>query len=148
FLPDEGVSAEELLSDPQVLSLINATAGTAQCTVLKINYAIPKFDVASDTDLSDSLKKLGVTDVFNEGTADFSSVAENSIGMYLSKVDHSVRVLIDEEGVKAAAYTIMPLAGALPPSEEEVDFVLDRPFVFAIRSETGIPLFVGVVELP
>ncbi len=148
FLPDEGVSAEELLSDPQVLSLINATAGTAQCTVLKINYAIPKFDVASDTDLSDSLKKLGVTDVFNEGTADFSSVAENSIGMYLSKVDHSVRVLIDEEGVKAAAYTVMPLAGALPPSEEEVDFVLDRPFVFAIRSETGIPLFVGVVELP
>ena len=148
FLPDEGVSADELLSDPQVLSIINGTLGTAQCTVLKVNYSIPKFDVTSDLDLSDNLKKLGITDVFNEEISDFSPIAINSRGMYLSKVDHSVRVQIDEEGVKAAAYTVMPLAGALPPSGEEVDFVLDRPFVFAIRSETGIPLFVGVVEIP
>ena len=148
FLPDEGVSADELLSDPQVLSIINGTPGTAQCTVLKVNYSIPKFDVTSDRDLSDNLKKLGITDVFNEEISDFSPIAENYRGMYLSKVDHSVRVQIDEEGVKAAAYTVMPSAGALPPSGEEVDFVLDRPFVFAIRSETGIPLFVGVVEIP
>ena len=148
FLPDEGVSADELLSDPQVLSIINGTLGTAQCTVLKVNYSIPKFDVTSDLDLSDNLKKLGITDVFNEEISDFSPIAINSRGMYLSKVDHSVRVQIDEEGVKAAAYTVMPLEGALPPSGEEVDFVLDRPFVFAIRSETGIPLFVGVVEIP
>ena len=148
FLPDEGVTADELLSDPQVLSIINGTLGTARITVINVNYSIPKFDVTSDIDLSECFKKLGITDVFSAETADFSSIAENSGGMFLSKVDHSVRVQIDEEGVKAAAYTVMPSAGALPPSGEEVDFVLDRPFVFAIRSETGIPLFVGVVELP
>lgn len=29
-----------------------------------------------------------------------------------------------------------------------VNFVLDRPFVFEIMSETGIPIFVGIVNNP
>ena len=34
------------------------------------------------------------------------------------------------------------------PPEEKMDFVLDRPFMFVIRSAEGIPLFVGIVERP
>ncbi len=29
------------------------------------------------------------------------------------------------------------------PPEEEVDFTLDRPFLFVITGEDGLPLFVG-----
>ena len=32
--------------------------------------------------------------------------------------------------------------------EEEVDFVLDRPFLFAITGVDRLPLFVGVVNQP
>lgn len=32
--------------------------------------------------------------------------------------------------------------------EEEVEFVLDRPFLFVITSNDGLPLFVGTVYRP
>ena len=32
--------------------------------------------------------------------------------------------------------------------EDEVDFVLDRPFLFAITNDAGFPLFIGIVNQP
>jgi len=29
-----------------------------------------------------------------------------------------------------------------------VDFVLDRPFLFCITGDSGLPLFVGIVNCP
>ena len=68
--------------------------------------------------------------------------------IWLNKVEHGVRVMADEEGVKAAAYTAELLCGSAMPPDEKMDFVLDRPFMFVIRSAEGIPLFVGIVERP
>ena len=34
------------------------------------------------------------------------------------------------------------------PLAEEMDFVLDRPFLFAITESDGLPLFVGAVNRP
>ena len=52
-------------------------------------------------------------------------------------------VAIDEEGVTAAAYTAMSASDAAMPPEDEVDFVLDRPFLFVLTNEDGLPLFAG-----
>ena len=46
------------------------------------------------------------------------------------------------------AYTVMMVAGGAMPPEEEVDFVLDRPFIFILTSMDGLPLFTGVVNNP
>ena len=54
----------------------------------------------------------------------------------------------DEEGVTAAAYTVLPMAGAARPPEDEIDFVVDRPFIFVITGEDGLPLFAGVINQP
>ena len=149
FLPDEGVSVEELLSDPQVFALLGGEQEKPTCKDnMLINFAVPKFDISSNMELSEKLQKLGITDAFDMGKADFSALVENSQGIWLSKVNHSVRVKIDEEGVEAAAFTVMPAVGASMPSDDEVDFVLDRPFVFAICASNGTPLFVGIVENP
>lgn len=80
--------------------------------------------------------------------ADFSPMTSKVAEIFLSKADHAARVAIDEEGVTAAAYTVMMMAGAAAPPEEEMDFVLDRPFLFAITGADGLPLFVGVVNRP
>lgn len=56
-------------------------------------------------------------------------------------------MLIDEEGCKASSLTAMMVGGAGMPNDY-VNFVLDRPFVFEIMSETGIPIFVGIVNNP
>ena len=90
-----------------------------------------------------SAKRLGVTDVFEAGTADFSPVSGSEL--FLSKIQHSARVAIDEQGVVAAAFTIEMLSGAGMPLDE-IDFTLDRPFIFAITGETGDLLFIGIVN--
>ena len=54
--------------------------------------------------------------------------------------------MIDEEGCKAVAFTMLEYAGSPPPPDDFVDFVLDRPFIFVITSQVGLPLFVGVVN--
>ena len=95
----------------------------------------------------EELKKLGITDVLNADTADFSPLAGPGAGIFLSQADHAARVKVDEYGVEAAAYTVVLGAlGAIPP-EEEVDFVLDRPFLFVITSRQGLPLFCGIVQV-
>lgn len=74
---------------------------------LIVNLSVPKFDVSSDLNLNKSLQALGVTDVFDSDAADFSPVIENADGVFLSRAEHAARVAIDEEGVTAAAYTVM-----------------------------------------
>ncbi len=67
--------------------------------------------------------------------------------IYLTGANQSVRVQIDEEGVKAATYIEFPGAGSAEPPEEIIDFVLDRPFLFVIAKE-NVPLFAGGVNHP
>lgn len=148
FLPDEGVTPEELAADPEVTELLQESYSWENSKYLIVNQSIPKFDVTSQMELSDALRELGVTDVFDGAAADFSPMVEETSGVAVSQVKHDARVMIDEEGCTAVAYTVIPMAGAAAPPKEEVDFVLDRPFLFAINGLGGTPLFAGVVNTP
>ena len=105
-----------------------------------------RFDVAADLDLGQSLRELGIQAVFDPERADFSPLSDTAA--FLSQVRHAARVKADEEGVEAAAYTVMMVAGASMPPEERMDFTLDRPCIFLLKGNSGAPLFVGVVETP
>ena len=148
MLPDEGWTTEELLQDAAACSLLRGspdeTVGTASPIV---NLSMPKFDVASDLELSETLQELGITEVFGVD-ADFSPILEDAEGLSLSQVNHAARVVVDEEGCEAAAYTMMATSGSAAPPDEEVDFTLDRPFLFSITGLENLPLFVGTVQNP
>ena len=144
---EEGVSVSALLDDPTTMEFILADGNWENSKFLVVNLSVPKFDVAGEKDLSNALKRLGITDVFDPVAANFTPVTATE-GVCVSEVDHAARVAIDEEGVTAAAYTVIQAPGAAMPPEEEVDFVLDKPFLFAITGETGLPLFMGVVQNP
>ena len=146
LLPDEGVTPEELLTSGAVDFLLSPES--AESKYMTIDLSVPKFDVSADTELSAALHSLGVTDVFAADTADFSPLMDNADGIFLSQAKHAARVAIDEEGVIAAAYTVMAAAGAAMPPEERVEFTLDRPFLFAVTGESGEVLFAGIVNTP
>ena len=148
LLPDEGLSPEALLDDPQTMEFILAGGEWDGQKRMMVNQSIPKFDVVSQLDLRSGLQALGITEVFDPACADFTPTTPHPDGMYLSRAKHDARVVIDEVGCTAAAYTVMEAPGAAPPPEEEVDFVLDRPFLFAITTRDGLPLFVGIVHQP
>ena len=149
LLPEEGTSPEELLKDSQALEFLSESSYRESVEYYLINLALPKFDITSQTDLLEGLKTLGVADAMDWSISDFSPVTQDFKEVFLSQVQHGVRVAVDEEGVEGAAYTVMQADGASAAAEpEEVDFVLDRPFVFAITSQDGLPLFVGIVNQP
>ena len=147
-LPDEGLTPENILASGHALDLIlgNPYESENQKS-LRVNLSLPKFDIVADRKLNDALKTLGITDVFDPESAEFSLI-QTEDSCWLDSVDHAARVAIDEEGVTAAAYTVMMAAGAAMPPEDEIDFILDRPFLFVITSRDNLPLFAGVVNQP
>ena len=145
FLPDEGIAPESIAAE--ALSFLRLQdQDRANSKSLRIKLSVPKFDVASDSELSDTLKVLGVTDIFTAGTADFSAILPEDDGGCIDQVKHAARVLIDEKGVTAAAFTVIDRCGSAMPPEDVMDFTLDRPFLFIIESRDDLPLFAGIVN--
>ena len=142
-LPDEGVTPESLLQNPDFLSRLEFYGDAADWG--KVQWSVPKFDVNSDLDLMDALSTLGITDLPNPDKADLSALT--NLEAFLSDAKQLARVKVDEEGVEAAAVTILDIATTsmpLPPQEVCV-MDLDRPFLFIIRAQ-DIPLFIGIVN--
>lgn len=143
ILPDADSSLEQVLASGEYLQTV---AGGGNSEYLKVNLSIPKFDISAQANLAEGLKELGVTLLLDPQQADFSASLEGPA--YITAVSQAVRVAIDEEGVTAAAYVELPAAGAAPPPEKIVDFILDRPFLFVIADTSGLPLFAGTVNQP
>ncbi len=155
LLPDEGVTPEELLSDPQALALLNGRFDNERRGTYKVELTLPRFDVSDDGLLNDALKALGVTDAFDVNAADFSPLtAVRSDGtpaeLYLSRALHGARVKVNEEGCEGAAYAVFEmLDGAAPPpaETEKIALTFDRPFLFSVL-QNGLPVFTGIVNEP
>ena len=76
--------------------------------------------------------------------ADFTPLAKD-VCLWVGEINHGVRVKIDEKGCTAAGYT----QGDVICGTDVPNLVkLDRPFIFAVLTENGIPLFTGVVNNP
>jgi serine protease inhibitor len=148
ILPDEGVSLKQLVEKSEATELILSGEKWKNQKEMMIHLSVPKFDITSQTDLKEGLQSLGVTDVFDASQSDFSPLCKSAKGVFIGSADHGVRVAVDEEGITAAAYTVMPAYGSTPPLGEEIYFTLDRPFLFAVTSDDGLPLFVGTVNNP
>lgn len=149
ILPDEDKTIDDVLNSGEYIALITMKNGLndwEKKKSLKINYSVPKFDISSQIRLSEGIGNLGVTDVFDIEKADFSPLTD--IPVFVSEAKHTARVVIDEEGCTATAFTEMPSATSPLPPEDEMDFIVDRPFIFAVTSDTAQPLFIGTVNDP
>ena len=141
YLPDEGVTVEELLQRENLLGELLPVDEW----VVQVNWSVPKFDLHDSLKLNDALQALGVTDAFDVSKADFAPLTEQPA--YVESVNQAARVKLDEEGIEAAAYTEVDTnAAAAPPQElAEEEMNLNRPFLFVIWKD-GAPLFVGAVQ--
>ena len=147
LLPDENTDVNELVSSPDLMKVIRRDESSDNWYSPMVNLSVPKFKVSEKTDLIETVRALGVTDALDADLADFSPLTENRNGLYLSKADHAAMLEIDENGVTGAAYTelgVSETAAEIP--DDEIDFVLDRPFLFLVTGQDGSLLFSGVVR--
>ena len=147
LLPDEGTDVNALASDPDIFRIARSGETDENRSYLKVNLSVPKFRVSTKTDLRDTVSALGMTDVLDPALADFSPLTTNLDTLFLGKAEHAAMLEIDEHGVTGAAYTELGVVdGASMPPDEELDFVLDRPFMFILTAGDGSVLFAGIVR--
>ena len=146
--PDSG-DARGYASSLTGAKLKELIAAAKADTFVTVN--MPKFSTGYSVYLTDALKAMGMTDAFDPFLADLSGAGRGVDGpLYISYVFQKVKVDVDEEGTEAAAVTEIATAeGCARPVDEPIVLTFDKPFVYAIvDTETGVPLFAGVMENP
>lgn len=142
ILPQPEISIDQVLQ-----ALSESDENLWKNTILAdINLKMPRFALENKLDLVSTLQALGMEKAFSS-EADFSSMSD--IATYISLVQQATRLKVDEEGSEGAVVTVIEGDLMSPLPEEEVDFFLDRPFLFQIlEPATGTVLFMGQVGLP
>jgi serpin B len=119
---------------------------------------IPKFKFNTDLNLKNDLIKLGLTDVF--GANSNLSKMQNIISsekLYVDDAKHKADIEFTEEGIKAAATTVLGGGGGGGEGYDykfdipikEIDITFDKPYMFVIRDKkTGEVWFTGTVYEP
>ena len=124
----------------------------SQMMAQKSNYTValslPKYKSAYADSLVDELTAIGMGIAFDPTRADFSMLDEqHSKDLYISEVKHKTYISVEEKGTEAAAATVVVIDKGMPAADIQLTF--NRPFVYGIMDmETGIPLFVGLLEDP
>lgn len=142
LLPDEDRDIYEYIASldgAAWLSLWNSRSSAA------VTVMMPEFTYSVKMKLNDTLRAMGITDMFNSDAADFSKLGYSERGnLYCSDVDQKVFIQVDRSGTKAAAVTWGTVKDEAYIETNRV--ILDRPFVYAIVDiSTGLPIFIGAV---
>lgn len=116
-----------------------------------VNVSLPRFTIDSMFDSEATIKafeKLGVTDAFSAGDADFTKMVDTDShgeNLYIGSILQGTRIEVNEAGAKAMSFT---KAGADFTSApvDNIEFTVDRPFLYSYVTPDGIPLFIGAVR--
>lgn len=147
ILPDEDKTVEDVLARGEYVELLDGNYERQRDFL--VNLSVPQFDVSGEVDMKPVLEKIGLEAVFEPWNRDFNGAVQSELPVYLASVQQNARVAIDEEGVTGASYIVMEFGfGASMPPKDIVDFVVDRPFLFAVTNRQGAALFMGLVNQP
>ncbi|XP_020792143.2 plasminogen activator inhibitor 1 [Boleophthalmus pectinirostris] len=112
--------------------------------LVKRQLAMPRFTLASDLDMKKVLSNMGLGNMFNLATADFTRITTDE-RLCVSKVLQKVTLEVNEHGTKGAAASAAVMFSRMAVEE----ITLDRPFLFMVQHKhTGAVLFMGQFNQP
>jgi serpin B len=117
-----------------------------------IHLFVPKFRIASTSNLNRPLMALGMRSAFSPGyhsqDARFLGVSDDP-SVHISSVNQKTYIDVNEKGLEAAAVTSVVVSTTSLPPEPTYTFRVDKPFLFFIVDETNNQiLFAGNVLKP
>ncbi len=143
ILPKAVKDLPELEADLSTESLSRWTQGQHE---YEVDVYLPRFTFATDYELNQPLKHLGITDAFSPN-ADFTGIVREG-PFFLDLIVHKAFLAVNEEGAEAAAATAATVTRGGSPGGPVV-FRADHPFLVLIQEwETGRILFMGRVVDP
>jgi serpin B len=141
IVPDDMASFQTQLTASKFASVVGSMEG------YDVSFWLPKYSVESNFELASLLAAMGMPDLFS-ATADLSGITTDD-KLFIGKVIHQANMDVDEEGVTAAAVTVVLGGGASGEPLPHVDFKVDKPFLYFIRDgQSGTILFMGRVNDP
>jgi len=113
-----------------------------------VDISIPRFSFDYDLKLKNDLINLGITDAFDGALANFSNISDT--GLYVNDALHKANIDFTENGIKAAAVTVIYMTDGMVLEENKpIEINIDKPFLYIIRDKnTGEIWFVGTVYEP
>lgn len=144
----DGRTPQELLADLDFEGL-QALIASAKRTCM--DFSMPKMAVEYRQDLSEVFWELGLRRTMTFGEADLTGIGKGADGapLFLGSVCQAARLEVDEDGTRAAAATEVLIEDGAAAWEKTSVLCLDSPFLyFVVDTESGAPLFAGVMEQP
>ncbi|XP_023236972.1 serpin B6-like [Centruroides sculpturatus] len=136
-MPGENGSLEEVGKTLNYKTLQRIISEEATPKMIKLS--LPKFKLESKEDLAEALIDLGMHTLFSPVNADLGGIDQNK-GLFLKDVIHQATVEVSEEGVEAAATTLLGVESRLGA----IYIPFNRPFMFLIEDlDTGLIIFMG-----
>ncbi|TMS02441.1 plasminogen activator inhibitor 1 [Larimichthys crocea] len=116
----------------------------SQMRNVKRQLAMPRFTLNSEVDFKTTLLNMGLGDMFNLATADFTRITTDE-RLCVSRVLQKVKIEVNEQGTKGAAATAAVMFSRMAVEQ----ITLDRPFLFLIQHKhTDAVLFMGQFNQP
>ncbi len=141
FLPAETAKLKPLLSNPEDLQL--AFEG-GEAKAYQLQLALPRFKAKGDFSLKKQAETLGAEAFFSPG-ASLDQLLEKA-SLPISDIVQASAIDVNEDGVSAAAYTAVVAECATNlPDLPLLELNFDRPFLYCLRDDAGIPLLLGLV---
>ena len=149
LLPNDLKKCNEIfLNKDAYVNLLNPTKDNLKIVDARITYKIPEFKQISDFDLVTVFKKMGVKNIFSPKDADLSGISYTALEdqLHVSSALHSAGIDVNKDGVEAAAYTIIEAdaTSPMPEEKEDINFFVERPFMYTLGYDDNLPLFVGI----
>jgi len=108
---------------------INTLLRFKEDTAVKVT--MPKFNIESDYDFTDTLKAMGIKGMFSN-TLDFSNMYIGGNQGCVTDVLQKTKIIVNEQGTEASSGAMMATRGA--DMTKPVKFQADRPFIYMITA--------------
>ena len=142
ILPPEGAALKDFVAS---MTMEQLTAWRSQATATSCLVSVPKIDISSSEDITETLRAMGLTAPFDEVQADFSAMGNK---LSVSRLLSAFRIRLGETGVEAADEPMSQrmLRGM---DREMKGYTFDRPFVMIIaEKDTGNLVMLAAVARP
>lgn len=145
FLPNTGKTLQEMVGQLNTDNWENWMESFQKGR--KVDIKLPRFKYEYEIVLNDVLTTMGMGVAFT-GAADFTGINRQG-NLQIDYVKHKSFIEVNEEGTEAAAVTVVAIELTSVGGQQNIQFVVDRPFLYAITEKsTGAVLFMGTVKNP
>ena len=140
ILPKEGVEL-----DLEQIGLESFLASRTSDYIVTVSMPKFEFDFSADN-LKTALQDMGIKQAFS-ANAKLDKITSTGKQLKIDDVIQKAKIIVEEDGTKAAAATGMVVVGSALDQRERKNIKLDRPFAFLIYdNQADSILFIGKVN--